>query len=125
VACILERHDNDLLIALPKSDKADARRWLFPRGLAQDGETPEAGMRRVCQESLGVAVEIVVGQPPLLCEVNGLEHEIRFFFCGIITGSVQSDRFRETRWVSRMHLSEYEFDAPSAPVVAWLVEKPT
>ncbi len=124
VACILERHNNDLLIALPQTDKSDARLWLFPRGRLDEGEAPEAGMRRVCQEKLDVTVEIVIGQPPLLCELDGAECEIRFFFCGIVTGEAGSGPYQETRWVSRMHLSEYDFDPPSLPVVAWLLETP-
>ena len=124
VSCILERHNNDLLIALPETGDGHARQWLFPRGSIDPGETPESGMRRVCREALNVEVEIVVGQPPLLAEVDGTECELRFFFCGVVTGEVKSGPYSEIRWVSRMHLREYDFDVACAPVVSWLLETP-
>lgn len=124
VSCILERHNNDLLIALSQPEQANTRRWLFPRGTVDSGESPESGMRRVCRADLGVEVEIVVGQPPLIGDIDGRECELRFFFCGVIAGDVTPGPYREVRWVSRMHLREYEFDAASQPVVAWLLEPP-
>lgn len=123
-ACILERHDNHILIALPKCDNAGPRLWLFPRGLVDEVESAESGMRRICRDELGVEVDIVVGQPPLITEVDESECEIRFFFCGIVSGEADAGTYQEIRWVSRIHLSEYDFDPPSQPVVSWLLETP-
>ncbi len=122
VAVILERHDNHVLIALAEEGDVCSRPWCFPRGLARPPETPEAAVRRVALDDLGVSVDIVVGQPPLPAELNGEEVDVRYFFCGLITGEVSAGPYAEIRWVARAHLREYAFDGASRPVVDWLLE---
>lgn len=77
-------------------------------------------MRRVAREQLGFELEIVVGQPPLLEVIDGTEVEVRYFFCGVIRQRRAKPTYEETRWVSKAHLSEYEFSEPARPIVDWL-----
>jgi ADP-ribose pyrophosphatase YjhB (NUDIX family) len=121
-AAILEGHDNNLLIALRKSINPERRLWQFPRGCVEEGESPERAMRRIAKDTLGLKIEIVVGQPPFLAQVEGREVEIRFFICGILTGEATPGPYEEIRWITRHHLQEYEFDEISTPVVEWLLE---
>lgn len=79
-------------------------------------------MRRVANEGLGVEVEIVVGQPPIAVKIESCEVELRYFFCGIITGDLSAGDYAEIRWVNRGHLREYEFDEASRAVVEWLLQ---
>ena len=60
VAAIIERHDNHILIARLTTDEGVEPLWCFPRGRATDEETPEAAMRRITKDDLGMNVEIVV-----------------------------------------------------------------
>lgn len=122
VAAIIERFDNHMLIAQGEGRGDGTSLWHFPRGRANPGEAAETAMRRMAGESLGVEVEVVVGQPPLLETVDGVSAELRYFFCGIIRGEPTAIDGRELRWVSKPHLREYEFDAPSQVVVDWLLE---
>jgi 8-oxo-dGTP diphosphatase len=122
-AALFERHDDHLLIARPVTSREDARHWVFPRGRANPGESAEAAMRRFAEADLGVRIEIVVGQPPFIARVGDEDVEMRYFFCGIITGEPRPGPYEEVRWVSKAHLREYDFDAASMPVVEWLLEK--
>jgi len=122
-AAIVERHDNHLLIALPGSEPEQHREWQFPRGSVHDDESPESGVRRFCRHELGLNVEVVVGQPPLQFEIGGTTCELRFFFCGIISGEAEAGPYGEIRWVPRGHLREYDFDSVSRPVAEWLLEE--
>lgn len=122
VAAIVERHDNHLLIALARGPDETARRWHFPRGRTNPGETPEAALRRVARDQLGIYVEIVVGQPPIPACVDGQEAEVRYFFCGVADGDVRRGSFADIAWIPRIHLREYDFDAVSTPVVEWLLD---
>lgn len=119
---IIERHDNHVLIVLPKDEARASRLWQFPRGPAREKETPESAMRRVVKERLDVEIDIVVGQPPVSCEIDEEEVEARCFFCGIVSGEPTAEAYAEVRWVSRIHLREYDFDAPTMIVVEWLLE---
>ncbi len=121
VAAIAERHDNQMLIALPATATDAERYWQFPRGLAHSDESPEKALRRVVLADLGIRVQIVVGQPPLSAPVDGKQAELRYFFCGIVDGTPQPGPYAEIRWVPKHHLEEYEFDEASRPVVDWLL----
>jgi ADP-ribose pyrophosphatase YjhB (NUDIX family) len=122
VAGLIERADSWLLIARADAEEDAPRVWQFPRGPARAGEWPEAAMRRFARTELGVRVEIVVGQPPLIEQVDGARVELRYFFCEILDGDPLVGPYAEIRWVSKLHLREYEFDAPSQIVVDWLLE---
>jgi ADP-ribose pyrophosphatase YjhB (NUDIX family) len=119
-AAIIERADNHILIALP-ADSEPARHWIFPRGLAEAKESTEAAMRRIARDQLGIIVELVIGQPPLLCEIGERPSEIRYFFCGVSSGEAKPGPYSEIRWIPRAHLREYDFDDPSKAVVEWLL----
>jgi 8-oxo-dGTP pyrophosphatase MutT (NUDIX family) len=122
VAGIIEGHDNHLLIVLPKGSTGTSRQWQFPRGRAKAEESPEAAMRRMAEEDLGIKVEIVVGQSPLATEVDSSVVELRYFICGVVRGELKTGPYSETRWVPKGHLREYELDKPSQPVASWLLE---
>lgn len=123
-AALIERSDDRVLIARLAAEKAEEeseeRRWVFPRGRVLEGETPEVALRRVAQAQLGIKVEIVVGQPPILAQIDAQEVEVRYFFCGITEGKPEPGPYEEIRFTTRMHLAEYELDPASAPVAEWL-----
>lgn len=121
-AGLIERSDNHLLIALPDAPVSASRRWQFPRGRAKAGEMAEKAMRRIAREDLGLDVEIVIGQPPFLVEINGEEVEIRFFICGAEEADAERGPYQEIRWIQRGHLYEYEFDEISQPIVDWFLD---
>lgn len=121
LAAIIERVDNHILIALPVDEAAATRRWQFPRGLPQEKESPESAMRRIAQENLGLSVDIVIGQPPLPCEVDGESIEIRYFFCGTLQSEATPGPYAEVLWIPKVHLLEYDFDGPSKLVVEWIL----
>lgn len=124
-AGIIERLDHHVLIALASGREEQDRLWQFPRGPAEPNESAEAAMRRVARQELGIEVEIILGQPPLVEEIDGQAVELRYFFCDLTTGAPQAGRYDEIRWVSKAHLREYDFDRVSAPVVQWLLESNT
>jgi 8-oxo-dGTP diphosphatase len=121
-AAIIERHDDTVLIALRSPTDPERRLWQFPHGRVEENESPEKGMRRIARDTLGLKIEIIVGQPPFLAHVEGREVEIRFFICGVLDGEATPGPYEEIRWISKHHLQEYEFDDISMPVVEWLLE---
>ena len=119
-AAIIERADNHILIAIP-AETEPARQWIFPRGRAEPNESAEAAMRRIARDQLGLFVELVIGQPPFVAEVDEVPCEIRYFFCGVAGGDVRPGPYSAIRWVLRAQLTEYDFDSASKTVVDWLL----
>lgn len=124
VAGIIERFDNRLLIARsPASDAAEAL-WGFPFGQTEPNESPEAAMRRIALADLGMRIEIVIGQPPLVQDVEGRAVQIRYFLCGLISGEENpgSQSHAEQRWIEKSQISEYDFAETFQPILGWLQE---
>jgi len=122
VAGIIERHDGSVLICLPK--EGDDPLWEFPCGLANQGESPEAAIRRIMPECVGLHIEIHVGQPPLMGQHQGLEVEFRFFLCGVSTGEALATTYQEVRWVEKAELSRHTLSLPSQGVAEWFTASP-
>lgn len=122
-AIILERPDHHHVIVRPAVVRDEDRVWIFPRGRVNVNEAPEAAMRRIAKSDLGISVEVLVGQPPFLVQVNGEEAEMRYFYCAIDEGEPRAGPYEELRWVSKPHLREYDFDGASEPVAQWLLEQ--
>ena len=120
-AGVIEREDGHVLIATGKEQSDSTRLWQFPRCPVTSGETPEAAMRRFTTEEFDMPVEIIEGRPPLVCQVDGREIELRYFFCGPVGDDPCKGSFAEIRWVPKAHLSEYDFDPASKPVADWLL----
>lgn len=120
-AGVIERENGEVLIATPKDHTGPSRLWQFPRCLVGADESPEAAMCRFAEDELGVSVEVLVGQPPLVFEVDGNEAELRYFFCGAVSEGQCGDGTSEVRWVPRAHLLEYDFEPASRSVCEWIL----
>ncbi len=120
-AGLIERQDNHILIVTFEQSENLPRLWQFPRGRVRPGESPEAAMRRIARRNLGITVGIVVGQPPVVAEVDGERAELRYFFCGLSVGDTRPAPYAEIQWIPRIHLREYDFDPASQIVVDWAV----
>ena len=121
-AAIIERHDQHFLIALTEPETSGERLWSFPRGLIAAGEPPEVAMRRITEADLGLSVEIVIGQPPIVAKVDAGEAQLRYFFCGVVDGEATRGPYADIRWTPKAQLREYDFDQASTPVVKWVLD---
>lgn len=98
-------------------------RWTFPSGPIEEGEAPEAAVRRALISTLGLRVRIVTGQPPFDHAWDEVTCRWRFFFCDATGNEVHNVYFSEVRWIPRGALREYDFDPVSQQVVDWLLEE--
>jgi len=121
-AGIIERSDNHVLIVTFEEPDVLTRQWQFPRGLINRGESPEAAMRRIAKARLGIRIEIVVGQPPIMAEVDATAAELRYFFCGLVDGVARPGSYAEIQWIPRAHFVEYDFDPASQCVADWIAD---
>ena len=78
-------------------------------------------MRRIALDWLGLYIEVIVAQPPLMYTIDGEEVELRFMFCGVNDGDVDPGPEWESRWVLKGQLRDYEFDMPSRDAVDWML----
>ncbi|RJP37478.1 MAG: NUDIX domain-containing protein [Phycisphaerales bacterium] len=117
----IQRSDRRYLIFRQASGGAAAH-WQFPRGLVRQDESPEAAMRRVAQEQVGIEVQLDVGQPPLLVELEGREVCFRCFLAGVIREASHRPCGIELQWVQAVQLLEFDFGPEYRQIVPWLAD---
>lgn len=99
-------------------------RWTFPGGPVEEGESPEAAVRRTLHGLLAINVRVVCGQPPFDQPWDQVMCRWRFFFCEATACKVHNEYFAQIRWVPEAALREYDFDPVSQRVVDWMLEQP-
>lgn len=107
-AGILER-DGRVLIARRKPGRHMGRKWEFPGGKIEPGETPEQSLARELQEELGVRAH--VGE--FLCrasyEGDGVSLELLVYRVREFDGTPALREHDELRWVMPAELRSFEF----------------
>src|SRR5262245_14703316 len=116
---LLERPGRELLILKPRLDDPECP-WEFPGGRLENRESPEAALRRIFRESLGVELELLQGQPPFIHNFGDHSVTYRYYMCTVARGTLRQPPGSEMRWVKVGQLCEYDFDRPTQQVVEWL-----
>lgn len=120
VSSVIERAGREVLIC--RVDAGLEHVWEFPSGPACAGESPEAAIRRVVVETVGIAIDILIGQPPLAGCFRGRDVVFRYFLAGYVSGDARALAYSEVRWVLRGALREYDYDPTTQPIVTWYLE---
>jgi 8-oxo-dGTP diphosphatase len=120
VAAVIEREDRRLLIGQRRRHDTSPLKWEFPGGKIEDGEAPEAALARELREELGVTLK-------KYAEIARVTHkyadtsealEIRFFAVEIADQAMVAKPFEQIAWVLPKELSDYDFLAANARLVA-------
>jgi mutator protein MutT len=120
---VLQNDRKETLIIRPTGAPEELP-WEFPGGRLEGRESPEAALRRICNDQLGIELEFVQGQPPFVYNFGTHSVTYRYYFCRVAKGKMRARGAGELRWVRSGQLREYVFDAPTQQVVDWLLEEP-
>jgi 8-oxo-dGTP diphosphatase len=85
-------------------------KWEFPGGKVEDGESPEACLRRELREELSIEAE--VGPEIYRTEhryPNGVAVRLLFFRVPRYTGTPTNLAFERIEWAPRDKLADYDF----------------
>ena len=100
----------------------DETPWEFPGGANRPEESPEAALRRVCRDQLGIDLEISLGQPPFEYEYADQRVWFRYYMCRMSAGEPRAIGCAEVRQVAPAQLREYVFEPAAQQVANWLLE---
>ncbi len=108
-AAVIER-DGRLLICRRRAGDRHARKWEFPGGKLEPGESPERALARELDEELGI-------RPQSMEEIERYEYDypggpcVRLIFYRVrqFTGEPRNLAFEEIRWEQLQRLAEYDF----------------
>jgi len=122
VAAVIERSDRRLLIGQRRRHDTSPLKWEFPGGKVRTGETFEHALRRELSEELGVTLS-------KSAEIASIRHhyantpeelEIHFFAAQFTELEISPRAFEQVAWVLPRELSQYDFLAANAQLLALL-----
>lgn len=105
VAAAVIMRDNKILIA--KRNKGDALGglWEFPGGKLEEGETPEATLRREIEEELGAEIEVGSFIGKNLHNYPHISIELYAYYAYCLKGEFKALEHQELKWVQASELS--------------------
>lgn len=109
VAGILEQ-EGKILICQRREGQAHALKWEFPGGKVEDGESPEAALRRELQEELGIEAGDISEMSRYEFAYPGKNPILLIFMRPAgWRGKPENRIFRSMTWAAPKDLAEYDF----------------
>lgn len=120
VAAVIERSDRRLLVGQRRRTDTSPLKWEFPGGKVEESETSEAALARELQEELGATMRkaVPIGRVVHKYPDTAEQLEILFFAVEIGEGLLVPRTFEQIAWVLPKELSNYNFLAANAELVA-------
>jgi len=94
--------------------------WEFPGGKRESGETFQDCLLREIREELGVEIYVVELFEEIFHDYPEKSVHLKFFICQLPTGEPQAIDCAAVCWVNRTELSNFEFPAADAQLLARL-----
>ena len=120
VAAVIEQADRRLLIGQRRKIDSSPLKWEFPGGKVRTGETAEAALARELREELAVTLTkcVELGRVRHQYSPNAEQLEIRFYAARIAETELVPTCFEQIAWVLPKELSNYDFLAANAVLIA-------
>ncbi len=120
VAAVIERCDRRLLIGQRRRGDTSPLKWEFPGGKVEEGEAPEAALKRELKEELGATLRkcVPIGRAVHKYAETPEELEILFFAVDISEAELIPRTFEKIAWVLPKELGDYDFLAANVGLVA-------
>ncbi|WP_053991286.1 DNA/RNA helicase domain-containing protein [Mangrovimonas sp. TPBH4] len=117
--------DNKKLIVRRKEGKHLAGFWEFPGGKIEEGETPEACLKRELFEELGIEVSVEEFFMDNIHSYGEKTILLKSYRCKIISGDIGLKDHDKMGWLDPSEINNYKFAPADIPFVTALVNSTT
>ena len=118
VCAIIERDGKFLIARRPDDGRHLARKWEFPGGKVEPGESATAALARELREELDVSVTIIEQLTPVEHRYPELSLRLIAFRCRLTSGTPQAGAHEELRWIGIEEVADYDFPEADLPILA-------
>lgn len=121
-AAIIENEQGLLLIARRKPEKSQGGLWEFPGGKLEEGESPEACLRRELMEEMGIEIAVQKRFGVNEHSYGAIRIELAAYEAKLVAGEIKLIDHDEYRWVRKERLADYSFAPADIKFVAMLMQ---
>jgi 8-oxo-dGTP diphosphatase len=118
-AAILAK-DGRIIIAQRKSKDHLARKWEFPGGKIEPGETPKECLARELNEEFGIEVSVGDFLGSNIYHYDHISIELMAFRAFWVGGEINSTDHKDYKWVTIDELDQFDFAPADRPFVEQL-----
>lgn len=116
VAAIIKRDDK--YFCAQRADKGElAKKWEFPGGKIEPGETHQEALAREIKEELNTEVQVGDFIVTVNHEYNSFVLTMHCYECKVISGSLTISEHIDYKWLSLSEMITYDFAAADIPVI--------
>lgn len=114
--------NNKILIAQRGVNEKLAGKWEFPGGKIEQGEIPEACLKREIKEELELDIEVgrFLGES-IFTYPNG-EIKLIAYFAALVGGNIKLSVHDKVEWITIDEVDKYDFAPADIPLVKKLKE---
>lgn len=118
VGAVIEK-DEKILCAQRNSEKSLPNMWEFPGGKIEDGELPEAALKRELMEEMDCEINVLDKIVTTVYEYDFATIELTTYYAEMVSDSIVLHEHQDMKWLSRDELDSVEW----APADIEAIEK--
>jgi 8-oxo-dGTP diphosphatase len=117
VACAIIEKDGLVLSTQRSESMSMPLKWEFPGGKINDGESPEACLKRELNEELGISVVISRSLAPVTHQYPTFVVTLYPFVCRIVSGEIHLHEHKSLAWLPPERLLELDWAEADIPII--------
>lgn len=115
--------ENKIFCAQRSNNGELAKKWEFPGGKVEAGETLEQSLKRELEEELKIKVKVRQFIKTVNHEYNTFNLTLHAFYCELIEGEIVLTEHLDSKWLNKEELSLLDWAAADIPIVEYLKER--
>lgn len=116
VAAVIKK-DNTYFCAQRKDQGELARKWEFPGGKIEKGETQAEALKREIKEELNTIIEVKDFLITVNHEYNTFNIVMHAYECEVIEGDLDITEHLDKKWLTKEEMAAFDFAAADLPII--------
>ena len=118
---VVENSQGEIFICQRTGGQHQAGKWEFPGGKVESGESLPGALNRELNEEIGIEVESCEPLLQIAHDYGDKAVLLDVWRVSRFRGEPFGREGQPARWVSRIHLTEFEFPVANRPIVEFLL----